>query len=469
MKKIVFISLALGLLAQSGFSGGLMTNTNHSASYIRMLARDASTEMDAVYYNPAGLTFLRDGFQFSLNNQTIFQSRKIVNEFPALNNSEYTGRVSAPIFPSIYAAYKLEKFAISAGFMIVGGGGGATYKRGLPGFETQVSAIPATLTGMGIPTTDYMLDLYFEGSSVFMGAQLGVTYQFFDFLGAYAGARYVIAKNTYQGYFRNLVINPVDPVNNPEGGFLSASSYFQSLGDPVTAFLTADKEVDVLQSGYGFTPVLGLNYSPNKDLNIGFKFEFRTKLELTNETAIDETLSFPDGEKIRQDMPALISLGASYKLMPELVIALGGHYYFDRMAEYGKVKERTDFPELEPTFYKNSEIIDRNYFEVALGIQYEIAKNAFLSAGYLRAQSGVNSKYQSDMSHSLSSNSIGIGTAYAFSHKVKLNIGALLTFYDKSEKAIKYGEDLDGDILFNETYSRSAAVFAIGLDVKLGR
>lgn len=467
MKKI-FIILFFSLHIANTYAGGIMTNTNQSASYIRMLARDASLDLDATYFNPAGLSLMKEGFYISLSNQTIFQTRKIENEFPTLNNGEYTGRVFAPIFPSFYAVYKMEKLAISGGFMFVGGGGGATYKRGLPGFETVVSAIPSVLTGLGIPTTDYVVDIFFEGTSVFMGAQLGLSYQLFDFLGVYGGARYVMANNSYQGYFRNLLINP-DHAGNPSGGYIKATNFFENIGDPETAALTADKEVNVKQSGTGFTPVIGFNYSPTKELNIGLKYEFKTKLEMVNETKVDETFTFPDEEKTRQDMPAMISLGASYKPLPELTIALGGHYYFDRLASYGKVKERTDFPALEPTFYKNSEIIDANYFEAALGVEYEIAENAFISLGYLRAQSGVNNKYQSDMSHSLSSNSIGFGTAYKFARRATLNIGALLTFYENADKSIDYGDEISGEILFTEKYNRSAMVFAIGLDIRLSR
>lgn len=468
MRKILTVLVIVLIHHSLIFAGGIMTNTNQSASYIRMLARDASLDMDAVYYNPAGLGLMDEGLFVSFNNQTIFQTRKIVNEFPTLNNGEYKGTVKAPLFPSFYAVYRLKKFAFSGGFMFVGGGGGATYKTGLPSFETGISAIPSILTANSIPTSDYMVDIFFEGRSVFMGAQLGVSYQVFDFLGAFAGARYVMANNSYQGYFRNLVINPEHPAN-ASGGFMRASSFFEAIGDPVTAAFTADKEVDVIQSGRGFTPVIGLNYSPMKNLNIGFKYEFKTKLELENDTRYDDTYTFPDGEITRQDMPAMISLGASYKVIPELTISLGGHYYFDRQASYGKVKERTSFPLFDPTFYKNSEIIKSNFFEAALGIEYEISDNAYLSIGYLRAQSGVNNKYQSDLSHSLSSNSIGFGSSYGLSRRVKINIGVLLTFYDRYENPVKYGETVEGDILFNETYSRTAAVFAFGMDFRLSR
>ncbi|MBE0679684.1 MAG: aromatic hydrocarbon degradation protein, partial [Bacteroidales bacterium] len=61
MKKILTLFSAL-LVTGSLLAGGLVTNTNQSAQYIRLLSRNASTDVDAVYYNPAGLTKLAPGF-----------------------------------------------------------------------------------------------------------------------------------------------------------------------------------------------------------------------------------------------------------------------------------------------------------------------------------------------------------------------------------------------------------------------
>lgn len=51
-KKLVFLFfMALG--ASSVFAGGLLTNTNQSVHFLRNPALDATTEIDAVYTNPA--------------------------------------------------------------------------------------------------------------------------------------------------------------------------------------------------------------------------------------------------------------------------------------------------------------------------------------------------------------------------------------------------------------------------------
>ena len=97
-KMILLLALASGAAAAN--AGGILTNSNQSAQYVRMLSRNASTEMDAVYYNPAGLTLLKDGFHLSFNNQFLFQKRTIENDYPYLNNNSYAGDVTTPIFPT---------------------------------------------------------------------------------------------------------------------------------------------------------------------------------------------------------------------------------------------------------------------------------------------------------------------------------------------------------------------------------
>jgi len=72
MRKILTLITAL-VVSGSVFAGGLVTNTNQGALYIRLQSRNASTEVDAVYFNPAGLTKLAPGFHFGINNQTIGQ------------------------------------------------------------------------------------------------------------------------------------------------------------------------------------------------------------------------------------------------------------------------------------------------------------------------------------------------------------------------------------------------------------
>ena len=128
MKKTLLFLSVLILASDVLLGGGIITNTNQSAGWVRLPARNATLGLDAVYYNPAGLNLLpSNGFFVSLNNQVIGQKRTITSSYLLLNEPEYIGDVSAPLFPGIYAGYKTDKFTVSFGFNPMGGGGGATY------------------------------------------------------------------------------------------------------------------------------------------------------------------------------------------------------------------------------------------------------------------------------------------------------------------------------------------------------
>lgn len=114
MKKALIVALfVLGLVTAS--SATLVTNNNQSAFYLRMPSRAASVDVDAVYYNPAGLAVLKDGWHFSLNNQIISQTKTVQNAFPFLNAGSYEGKVNVPVFPDFYAVYKKGDLAFSFG------------------------------------------------------------------------------------------------------------------------------------------------------------------------------------------------------------------------------------------------------------------------------------------------------------------------------------------------------------------
>ncbi len=470
MKKLFVLFFVFCFAANTAYTGGIMTNTNQSASYIRMPVRDASLNIDAVYYNPAGLTSLPDGFHLSLNNQTILQNRSIRNDFNYLNHNEFEGSVTAPFFPGVYAAYKTGNLAVSFGFNPVGGGGGALYEDGLPSFEADVAGLVPMLSAYGV--SGYRNDINFEGTSIFYGGQLGVSYAVNEVLSFYGGARYVIANNSYEGYLRNIEVNTANV------GWMRPGSY---LRDVVAANLsgtereialatadvidaaTADIEVDAVQKGSAITPVLGVSIRPGEQFNIGIKYEFITKLELENETTIDGTIlldetgrgMFPDGAKIRSDMPAMLSIGAGYQATPELNLAAGFHYYFDRSADYGKTVGGVPVP--------NEEVIDNNFIELAFGLEYNITNSLLVSGGYLRTITGVNESYHSDLSHSLSTHNFGVGGRYAINEMVAINLGFLMSFYDEDSRSFnkQVGET---SVPVSEIYNRDNMVFAVGFD-----
>jgi long-chain fatty acid transport protein len=549
MKKQLLLITGLAGLAAMAFGGGIVTNTNQSAAWVRTMVRDASTDADAVYFNPAGLTKLVDGFHFSLNSQTIFQNKDVTSNYGYLSPTpkKFHGAVTAPVFPGFYAVWKKNNIAVSFGFNPIGGGGGAEFKDGLPSMELSIADMVPTLATYG--AQDYRQDVYFKGTSVYFGSQLGVTYKINDVISVFAGARYVSAKNTYEGHLKDVEVNmngtwvnvsdeftnlgvqatmgagaasmisgtmstlqtagipatatleqvetmgaisaeqraqleggltaigidPTLPVGQIQGACDIAGPQFTAAAQraSATASLTRtlfNQEADVVQKGWGITPILGVDLTLGENLNIGIKYEFATKIEIKNETKSDfisgidtETglpiTMFPDGEKIRSDMPAMLSVGADYKIIPQLKASVGFHYYWDKAANYGKMQEGA--------YVNNSKIIDNNYYELAVGLAYDITDKFVFSAGYLFAHTGVSEAYQSDLSFSLSSGTIGGGLGYKITDKIMVNLGVGYSIYKEGTKSYDHlFQAAETNIPVKDTYYKDNLLLGLGLDLR---
>ena len=465
MKKHLIVGLLVLCIVPASFAT-LVTNMNQSAMYLRLLSRNASTDIDAVYYNPAGLTALKDGWHIGLNNQTVFQTKTIKNEFPILNNGTYEGKVNVPLFPDAFVAYKKGPLALSFGFGPAAGGGTADFTRGLPSFEWQFATLPGMISGMGIPTKNYSADIAFKGSSVYLGFQANVSYAFSDMISGAIGARYISATNTYTGHINNVMVNPTLPQIGLTGAMMKASSFFSTLGqyglmNPAVAAAYAaqmgDKAVDAKQTATGFTPILSLNFTPMAGLNVSAKFEFLTKLEFTNATTKDDTGLFPNGKKERSDIPAFFSLGAEWMVLPELKATASFNYFLDKNANW---EGREAF-------------VNSNSFDLAVGLEYTLSDMFLISAGYLHTQFDLASGYQSDMAHDMGADTFGGGFRIKLSPMFDIDLSAMSVGYKTDQKSIPYiikstppAPDVNlGTYL--EHYSRTTFAFAAAVNFHL--
>lgn len=529
--------------ASSVFAGGLLTNTNQSVHFLRNPALDASTEIDAVYTNPAGLIFLTDGFHFSLSNQSANQTRTITSTFAPFAASNagdptktYLGTASALLIPSLQFAYKKDRLALSAAFAIVGGGGEATFNQGLPSFEAPVSMIPLSLTANGINTTKYSVDTYMEGQSYIFGLQVNGSYKINDAFSAAVGVRFNMVDNSYLGHLQNIQVNPNQPafgasyngstlVSAPKfftdaatvlnGWATGATSYVAGLqpivsGGGGTILLangtsaglsaaqisqiqgllgaagltptqigainiqtaqgtlsaaapvfagkatamsanaagTADKQLNTSQSGWGVTPIISLNYHLN-GLNLAAKYEFKSVIDIKNKTIIDQTGLFPDAATTPSDIPALLTVGGEYEINKSWKISGGYHHFFDSDARMANDKQK---------------YINGGINEGLLVSEYKINKMFLISAGLQVTRTGVTDDYQTDMSYSLNSYSIGFGGAINITSQLRINLAYFFTNYDKWTKvSTNYnGAGLAG----TDVYSRTNSVIGVGLEYK---
>ena len=532
MKKLASV-VALFFLANIAFAGGLLTNYNQSAQYIRMMSRNASLDIDGVFYNPAGLVKLENGWHFSFSSQTIWQTREITSSFPLLNNNTYKGETFVPVFPDLYAVYKMDKWAFSLGVNPVGGGGTSEFKTGLPAFEIPISQTKTLLSGLGV--TGYDVDLYFKGSSTFWGIQLGATYAINDQFSVYGGVRWIPAKNVYKGYIKDIALQvggtmvpAFDIVNNIaltaynsadnlqplidagadsytlaqletagyitaiqraqiEGGLqmlsidqssinaMSVSQIqgtFNGAGDQYSEKAKAfnDKIVNTEQTGNGFIPIVGINYSPNDDWNFALKYEMKTFMTLDNKPKADNNYNLW-GSKVNSDIPAIFSAGVGYSGLGWLEAQLSYNMYFDKGVAWGaNVNDVAIWSDVDNSKIRSREI-DQNFYELGLGLQFNLSENFSFSVGGLLSNAGVANGYQNDLSYSNTSNTIGGGIKWSITDRITLDLGVSDTFYQDDKQTFEYPgyPDMSGNPItsYSNNYGKTTFNLAAGLSYSI--
>ena len=439
MRKLLFSGVFAFACSAAVQAGGLMTNTNYHIAFDRMFARGATSEIDATFSNPAGLAWGREGFQLSLNFQKPWQRRNI-----ELNNTTYEGVASAPIVPALFAAYKKDRIALSAMIGIVGSGGFVKYDQGVPQYNVMVQSmmngiIPQLnqLPGINIPT-NYALNSEMKGKQYIYGGQLNFTYKLLDCLSAAVGVRV----NYYDGYYRGHVI-------------ADAQNEYGQL---------AKLLLDVDQKGWGFTPLVSINYHQGP-LTLSARYEFRTKLNPENSTNVLDaglgnglvakvaavpvygeatlmkikealapqlaaaTAPFQDGACTRYDMPALLAVAAGYEFTPKLRAALEYHFFDNAKMANDRQKELT-----------------HGTHEILAGVEYDINEKFTVSCGGQRTDYGLSDGYQQDTSFACDSYSLGLGGAWNINEKVRLNVSYFCSLYsDYNKQAVISFKNLGTD------------------------
>ena len=468
MRKISLIGFVMLIVSIPTFAGGLLTNTNQHAAFLRMLSRGATFEIDGALSNPAGLAFLpNDGFHMGLSVQSAFQTRNIDASFYTYNgiamnngspvmvdgkpvptksdnpfNKYYKGKAAVPVIPSVFAAYKKGDWTISGFFAITGGGGKASFDDGLPMFDAAAMAgifqgsIPGHLTpGVQSPlVTPNMYDINsaMDGKQYIYSLQLGLTYKINDWLSAFAGGR----MNYFTGGYK---------------GFLNAH-----LKEAYGGGELMNLELDCDQTGWGLTPVLGVDAKFGK-FNIGAKYEFKTNLNIENKTnnlkypdsAESLVGSYKDGVNTPNDIPSMLSVAVAYEFLPVLRASVEYHFYDDKKAGMAGDKQK---------------YLTKGTNEYLMGIEWDVTKQLSLSCGGQITDYGLSDNFQNDTSFSCDSYTLGVGAKVVLSERANLNVGYMWTTYEDYTKTSKNysGTGVPG----TNVYSRTNKVFGLSIDYR---
>ncbi len=514
MKKTLLLGLIALTAAPAAHAGGLLNNTSLHALYLRSLARNASLAIDATYYNPAGLVFTPDGWRFSVNSQTVLQRRDIDATFAPFAYStagtttkRFEGKATAPIVPTLMASYKKGDWAFSAVAGVFGGGGKASFTSGLPQFEANVALVPtitqaiaqkatamiAALPAGALPpaaqagfaklidpikaANKYSVDSKLEGLQYVFGLQAGASYKINQHLSAYLGARLSYAYNTYTGYIRNIQVSGADGAMHHAPTYFGAIAVGAKAAEPIVNNLpdalkqqvqpvlavpgllaknTLDKCIEVKQTGIGLAPIVGLNFN-YEGLNVGARYEFRTAIRVKNTTEANDSgmEQFADGTKVANDLPAVLGVGASYRILPTVTAAVSYNHFFEKSANMAGDKQKT---------------LKGNTNEYLFGVEWNALDWLDVSGGVQITRKGVSDAYQSNIHFDMSSTSYGLGVGLHLTKEAQLNLAYMISSYGDHKKAVStyaaqpaLGIALPG----SEVYSRKNQIFSIGLDYTL--
>lgn len=504
MKRQLLLALAATGTALPMMAGGLVTNTNQNAAFLRQLSQEAIIDITGLYMNPAGTAFLTPGAHVSFNIQNAKQSRDIATNFPlfALNTNnrntlhEFKGDAYAPVIPSIQFSYNWEKWSINANFALGGGGGKCEFDAGLGSFEAlyagQLSqlvpaAVNAQLPGMvaqGIVAqtgglvpmamaeqlagtgsyisqlSGYSLNAYMKGRQYYFGLSVGATYKVMDNLAVFGGLRAVYSTNNYNGYVEDIKAQYAYSYDIPAQAVLGfPGTKGQGTGEQDLSANALTMNAD--QTGWGFTPMLGIDWKINEHWNLAAKYEFKTRLRLENKTEMNDFAKqqatgnpvlgqFQDGTKIAADIPAFFSAGVQYSPISCLRLQAGYHWYGDKSAtQYGNKQDK----------------IDNDTWEITAGVEYDICKLITLSGGWQTTNYGLSDAYMNDLSFTTNSNSWGVGARINLTEKWNIDLGFMQTLYkDRSVDTVAGMLPTGQQIIKTDTYSRTNRVLGIGLN-----
>ena len=477
-KQIVSASILLAVSVTTMHAGGLSTNTNQNASFLRQMSQDGIIDITGLYANPAGTAFLLPGFHLSLNVQNARQSRDITTDFPlfAYNRENpqtphrFHGKAVAPVIPSIQASYNWERWSVNGAFALGGGGGKCEFDEGLGTFEALYAgqiyqnvvsqlagSIAPALIGQGMPQEQasataqqmaqqsfggYDLNAYMKGRNYQFHLTLGSTYKILDNLSAFVGIRGIFATNNYNGWVSDIDAYYTHPVTR------------QPVQQPL---LENSLDLNTDQTGFAVTPVIGMDWQVDDHWNLAFKYEAPTKLQLKNAsrmnaytTAVAQTNAvlgqFADGRKVREDIPAILGAGAKYSPVDKLRLMAGWHWYFDKQAK--KEGDKQD-------------LIDKGTMEFSAGAEFDVCKWLTLSGSWQNTSYRVSDAFMNDLSFNLSNNSMGIGARVRLTERCHVDLGYMQSFYHRRDVFTTTALGVKQD-----HYLRRNRVFGLGVNIE---
>ena len=254
-----------------------------------------------------------------------------------------------------------------------------------------------------------------------------------------------------------LVVDLVltDPVKSEQ--LQNAAAAYQDAANKFATAQTnfADRYLDCTQTGWGITPIVGLDVKYGK-FNLGTRLEFTNHLNIENDTKVDDTGLFKDGVNTPNDLPGLFTIGGQYEILPSVRVMASYHYFFDKDAKMANDKQK---------------YLSGNTKEYLAGAEWDVTKGITVSCGLQRTKYGLgDGTYLNDMSFVTSSHSYGFGAKIKVTKNASLNIAYFWTNYEHFKKEYTQTFSAGANSLSaqcTDDFTRTNKVLGVGLDIDL--
>ena len=441
--------IGLGVILAAGSVWAL--NKNQSIEFLQSENRNASTDADAAFHNPAGLAFLAgEGFHIGVGTQVVLQDRTLVEDSPALRAygpGTYEGEIRVWSFPTFQAVYRKDDLALYLHGGPLAGGGSGTYEQGLPlfdnlilgymrevaqgtkslveaGYDQQLAL--ASISGVNVTDNSsagflYERSLSFEGDEKTLGATLGAAYRIHPMVSVSAAYRFSHATSAYRGKATPTKFGiGFQGSKGYDSAGISGASVDSSLTANANIGLAAlwrDIEVDVEASGQTHGVVLGLDVMPHPDWNVGLRFEWNGTMELENTSS---TVVAPDGlrpylaayekgAKTNITEPMVLAGGVSYKVLETLLLESSWTYAFFENVDRDGAEE--DF---------------RNSLFGGLGVRWQVHPKVETSVGFAHDWAFREDVARLETDFDMPTSYYGAGVGVQATDRLRVDLGAML-------------------------------------------
>ena len=359
----------------------------------------------------------------------------------------------------------------------------------------------ATALGQQAPgVSGYDMDGYMQGRNYYFGFQFGAAYKILPNLSVYGGLRLLYGTATYKAKISNiqvktaggyvdfgsfmqsataLVDGGISTVNSalaqvnagmaqyeaagatalPEYQQLVAQKTYlegtattlQGTSQSLNALQKYSQGVNLLcnQSSVGVSPIIGIDYKVGR-FNFAAKYEAKTQIRMLNESTVNEASEiaavnkFRDSEKIDEDSPAQLALGAMWSPVDAVRINLGYHHFYDTKARW----------------YNNTQnLLDGGTNEYLGGVEWDVTDRLTISGGGQFTRYQLTDAYMNDMSFVVNSSSVGFGFNYKATDKITLKAAYFQTNYEDYDRTDYPTAGV------SDSFTRTNRVLGIGCEV----